>query len=333
VNTAPSVTITSPASTALWSSGDTIVLAATSSDAEQGSLPDSGLAWQVYREDCVNPDFTGCSETALGAYGGANASFVAPDAAFPAYLRIVLTGTDNGDLVATNEVSIYPLTADVTLASVPPGLALSFDGGAASVAQSAHTVIVNAGFLVAAPSPQMLGATQYQYQSWSDGGDASHVAHIGAAGTASLSASFAAPADIALIIDDGAAVVNTGQHHSWSITISNDGVNALAGVVVQSTASAGLDQLSWTCSASAGSSCASSGSGNIDESAQIASGGSVTYVIDAYVRTDAGATVTVAGSAQVPAGYLDASPANDSASDVDAVNFDLIFRDGFDASP
>ena len=330
-NTAPSVTIASPAPGTPWSSGETIVLGATSSDAEQGSLPDGELAWQVYREDCVNADFTGCTETPLATASGANAGFVAPDVAFPAYLRVVLTGTDDGGLSDAREVSIYPRTANVTLASNPVGLVLGFAGSPPVAAPHLHTVIVNAGFGVSAPSPQMAGATQYAYSAWSDGGAASHVAHAASAGAMTLSATFLPSADVALAIDDGATFVNTGQVHTWTLTLANQGVNALVGVAVQSGASGGLDAVHWTCSASAGSSCAAGGSGDIVDAANLATGGIATYEVTAYVRADAPASVAVSGTASVPAGHVDLSPANDSANDIDAVHFDLIFRNGFDA--
>jgi glucose/arabinose dehydrogenase len=332
-NTAPSVTITSPASNLPWSSGDSIALTATSNDAEQGSLPDSALAWQVYREDCTNPDFTGCTETSLGTFTGSSTGFVAPDAAFPAYLRIVLTGTDSGGLTATQSVSIYPLTASVTLASDPPGLLLSFAGGAPTNSQSAHTVIVNAGFAVAAPSPQIAGAMQVLFDTWSDGGAASHVAHATSGGALQLLASFVAPADLSLGIDDGATFVNTGQMHSWTIVVDNVGVNTVTGASVTSSASGGLDVIGWTCAPGDLSTCGASGNGEIADTATIASGEHVTYVVTAYVRTDAPDNVAVSASVLVPASYLDLSPSDDSASDADAVHFDLIFRDGFDATP
>ena len=146
-----------------------------------------------------------------------------------------------------------------------------------------------------------------------------------------LSATFLPSADVALAIDDGATFVNTGQVHTWTLTLANQGVNALVGVAVQSGASGGLDAVHWTCSASAGSSCAAGGSGDIVDAANLATGGIATYEVTGYVRADAPANVAVSGTASVPAGHVDLTPANDSANDIDAVHFDLIFRNGFDA--
>ena len=328
-NTAPSVTITSPAASLLWASGDAIALTATSSDAQQGTLPDAALAWQVFREDCTNDDFTGCSETLLGAFSGSSTQVVAPDASFPAYLRIVLTGTDNGGLTATAQVAIYPATAALTLASAPAGLALVFDGSSA-IAPHTHTVIVNAGFTVGAPTPQALSATWYDFVMWSDGGAATHVAHLASTAPATLTATFAAPADIAVALDDGLAVVNTGQTVTWTLGVDNPGANALAGVGIGASLPAGLLDAHWTCIASAGSTCAAGGSGAPLDSAYLASAGHLSYAIEATVADDAVGPLTVAASASVPAGYVNLSPGNDSASDTDAVFADVILRDGFE---
>jgi uncharacterized repeat protein (TIGR01451 family) len=149
-----------------------------------------------------------------------------------------------------------------------------------------------------------------------------------------LTASFVAPADLALAIDDGVTSVLTGHRHAWTITVTNAGTNALAGVAVQSVASTGLDDVAWSCSATAGSSCgAAGGSGAIADAADVASGGRVSYLVDAYVRPDAPPSVGVSAASQVPPGYANASPADDSASDIDAVQYDLVFRDGFDPAP
>ncbi|MEP7042572.1 MAG: PQQ-dependent sugar dehydrogenase [Dokdonella sp.] len=328
-NTAPSVTITSPTAGSTWSVGETIALTATSSDPEQGSLPDSALNWQIYQEDCANADFTNCIETALGSSSGSSSSFVAPDTSFPAYLRILLTGTDDGDLTATQELSIYPATAAVALETAPSGLSLGFDGTTLPTPQS-HTVILNQSFEVSAAATQSLAGTQYQFADWSDAGDATHTVHIATSGTTTLTATYAATADIAVGIDDGLGTIGTGQRVTWTLSVENAGVNGLAGVLVHAGLPNTLTNVQWTCTATGASSCSASGSGAPDDSATLASGGQVTYLISATVAANAGGSITVSASATIPGGYVNQSPANDSASDTDAVSSDLIFRDGFE---
>ncbi|MGA9829000.1 MAG: PQQ-dependent sugar dehydrogenase [Rhodanobacteraceae bacterium] len=332
-NTAPTVTITAPVEGTTWIADEGAALTATSFDAEQGTLPDSALVWQIFEEDCVNPDFTGCTETQIDTETGSNTGFVAPDARFPAYLRIVLTGTDNGDLTGTAEVAIYPETVDVTIASDPRGLLLGYRGDPPTAAPFTRTEIVDAGFAVDAPSPQLLDATTYLFQAWSDGGAQNHVAHVATAGSATLTASYAAPADIAVSLDDGLDTLLRGQTVIWTLQISNHGVNALSGVAVDAVLPADLVGAHWTCSASAGSSCTASGSGAPTDDADLAVGGEVVYSITATLGAQAAGDLTVSASATIPAGYLNLSPNDDSASDTDSVDTDTIFRNGFEPLP
>jgi uncharacterized repeat protein (TIGR01451 family) len=329
-NNAPTVSIVSPAPDFLWSSGELFTLSGTSSDAEQGTLPDSAMHWQVYLESCENPDFTDCSESLVDEYTGATATAATPQTSFPAYLRIVLTGVDEGGLGDTKEVAIYPATAEVTLQTVPAGLSLHFNG-VQDTAPFTRTAIVNASFAVFAPSPQAGGDRLYVFESWSDGGEAGHIVQIPDPGPATLTATFFAPADIALGIDDGLAQVTRGQTVTWTLVVNNPGLNNLAGVLIEASLPAALHDVQWTCTAGeAGSSCSANGSGALSDTAAVWSGGSVTYLITGIVGEEASGSIVVGASATIPPDYVNQSPDNDSASDSDLVETDLIFADGFD---
>lgn len=332
VNNAPTVTILTPASGFLWSAGETVNVTASSSDPEQGTLPDASLAWQVFREDCTNPDFTGCTETMIDTFTGASNAFTAPDAAFPAYLRIVLTGTDNGGLTGSDEVDIYPATADLTLMTDPAGLMVGFGGTTPAPAPVSETVIVNASVEVDAPTPQTSGGTEYEFASWSDGGEASHVVHVPAPGTAALTASFLAPADIALALDDGMSTVMPGETVVWTLTVDDAGVNDVSGIAVTTAFPAALTNVSWICIATPGSGCGAGGGGAPSDTANLQAGGHATYTITATVAASATGSVTVDADAALPAGYLNLSPNDDRASDTDTIDNDRIFADGFESS-
>ena len=329
-NHAPTVAIAGPSPDLLWSAGETIALDASSSDAEQGSLPDDALAWTIYREDCANEDFTDCTESVLATAIGASSSFATPDAAFPMYLRIVLDGTDDGGLSDEDEIALYPATADLTLATDPAGLSIGF-GDDPAPAPRTRTVIVDASVDVVAPLEQVVGTTQYVFQSWSDGGEAEHVVHVPAAGAATLTATFARPADIAVSLDDGVTEVSPGQAVTWSLHVANRGPNALAGLPIVADLPPTLTGVTWTCSGSAGAACAPGGSGALDTTADIEVGGFVDYAIHATVDASASGSVTIAASAVVPSDFLNTTPADDSASDTDVIFADVIFEDGFDA--
>jgi len=336
VNTAPTVTILSPAPDLLWSVGELLTLTATSIDTEQGTLPDDAMHWQEYQEICNNPDFTDCTEFLVSETTGANAVAGTPNSRFPTYLRIVLTGVDNGGLSDTKEVLIYPATLDVTFDSVPTDMLLHFDG-TPTPTPFTRTVIANEDVVVFAPSPESpLGGSDrlYVFDNWSDGGDAGHVAHFTGTGPATLTATYFAPADIGVSIDDGLANVLTGQTVTWTLTVGNPGINALSGVAVQATWPASLQNVQWTCVPNeAGSSCAASGSGTLNDSAAIWFGGHVTYQITGTIDLEATGSVTLNAVATIPSGYVNMSPGDDSASDTDTIVADFIFADGFDAIP
>jgi len=201
VNSAPSVTILSPLPGDQWALGDTVSLQASSSDAEQGTLPDASLGWQIFLETCANADYTDCSESSVTSVTGSNTQFQVPAAVFPAYLHIVLSGTDDGGLSATSDVDIYPFTSALTLTTNPAGLLVGFDGLPAQVGPLTGTYIRNATVSISAPLSQSAGAIDYLFANWSDGGAATHTVQLTAAGDTTLIASYAVAGD--LIFRDG----------------------------------------------------------------------------------------------------------------------------------
>jgi uncharacterized repeat protein (TIGR01451 family) len=139
------------------------------------------------------------------------------------------------------------------------------------------------------------------------------------------------PADVSVTVTDGLSTVQPGQSVRWTLTVSNTGINGLAGVLVTTALSSNLSQITWTCRATTGSQCTSNGFGALNDSIDIASRGSVSYRILANVDPDAAGSVSVSVSAATPAGYVDLTPDNNRATDTDSVfDEELIFSDGFD---
>jgi uncharacterized repeat protein (TIGR01451 family) len=139
------------------------------------------------------------------------------------------------------------------------------------------------------------------------------------------------PADVSVTVTDGLSTVQPGQSVRWTLTVSNTGINGLAGVLVTTALSSNLSQITWTCRATTGSQCTSNGFGALNDSIDIASRGSVSYRILANVAPDAAGSVSVSVSAATPAGYVDLTPDNNRATDTDSVfDEELIFSDGFD---
>ena len=139
------------------------------------------------------------------------------------------------------------------------------------------------------------------------------------------------PADVSVTLSDGLSTVTAGQSVRYTLTVNNVGINGLAGVLVTTALSENLSQVTWTCRATTGSQCTSNGFGELTDSIDIASRGSVSYRIDAVVSPAASGSVSVSVSAATPSGYVDLTPDNNRATDTDTVfDEELIFADGFE---
>jgi hypothetical protein len=89
------------------------------------------------------------------------------------WYRIRLTVRDSGGLTQTVERDVRPRTVQITLASNPSGRGLTLDGQPVT-APTTVTGVVGIIRTIGAPSPQSAGGTTYTFQSWSDGGSATH---------------------------------------------------------------------------------------------------------------------------------------------------------------
>ena len=98
--------------------------------------------------------------------------------------------------------------------------------------------------------------------------------------------------------------------------MTNKGPDAVTGATLTDTAPAGLTFGNWTCVATAGSSCASGGTGNLSTAVSLLAGGTATFSVPATVAGNAPASVANTAIATVPSGVTDPVPANNSATDV-----------------
>jgi glucose/arabinose dehydrogenase len=169
-NTPPSAQITTPTSSDTWGVGDLVQFSGSATDSQQPTLPDSAFDWRIVINHCPS----NCHQHTMQTFADTpGASFNAPDHEYPSSLTIELTATDAGGLTDTESITINPRTVQLTLNSNPTGLRLGFFNDQ-TTAPFTRTVIEDSLNSVSAPSPQTLGAEAYQFQSWSDGGAASH---------------------------------------------------------------------------------------------------------------------------------------------------------------
>src|SRR5262249_38298462 len=108
--------------------------------------------------------------------GARSGSFTIPrtgETSANVWYRISLTITDSGGLKATTFRDVRPQTATLTLAASTPGLHLTLDGQPVTAPYS-FTGVVGMLRTIGAPAPQTLDGRTYRFQSWSDGGTATH---------------------------------------------------------------------------------------------------------------------------------------------------------------
>jgi glucose/arabinose dehydrogenase len=171
-NTRPTATIELPTPGTTYRVGQVFTFRGSATDPQQGKLPDSALSWQLLVFHCVTP--TDCHSHDAGTWPGvASGTFAAPDHAYPSYLELRLTATDAGGLTDTQTVRLDPRTVQLTLSSSPGGLTLGLNDELTTTSFT-RTVIEGSTNSLKAPSPQNRNKGTWQFQSWSDGGAASH---------------------------------------------------------------------------------------------------------------------------------------------------------------
>ncbi len=221
-NLPPVASILAPVPGTTYRAGNTIQFSGTGSDPETGLLDASAMTWRVefQHHEHNHPFLTELS----GVSGG---SFVIPavgETSDDVWYRIYLTVTDPVGLKHTTFRDIFPVKAQVTLATVPPGLQLTLDGtpvtgpfgfvGVAGVLRE-----ISAGH-------QVLGGVTYEFSGWSDGGNATHVIRTPPAAT-TLTANFRvvenAIDDAAFISESHEPLMVAGQSYNVRVTMKNVG--------------------------------------------------------------------------------------------------------------
>ncbi|MGB8860273.1 MAG: hypothetical protein WCC60_13490, partial [Ilumatobacteraceae bacterium] len=128
-------------------------------------------------------------------------------------------------------------------------------------------------------------------------------------------------ADLSITKTDGVATVNQGGTLTYTIVVNNAGPSAVVGATVSDPLPAALSGATWTCSASAGSVCPANGSGNINASVSLPSGGTATFTLTATVSGSGSITNTATVTAPVgvndPAGNNAATDITTAASTAD----------------
>jgi hypothetical protein len=151
--------------------GDTIALSGSGTDKEDGTLPSSAFTWSVvfHHDTHTHPFISDVS-------GVKSSTFTIPtrgETATNVWYRIYLTVRDSSGATDTDYIDIKPRTVRLRIRTSPGGGQISLDGVPATGLISVNTV---AGIVreVGALTPQTINGVAYVFDSWSDGGAATH---------------------------------------------------------------------------------------------------------------------------------------------------------------
>jgi uncharacterized repeat protein (TIGR01451 family) len=126
-------------------------------------------------------------------------------------------------------------------------------------------------------------------------------------------------ANLSITKTDGQTTEVPGTSVTYTIVASNAGPSAVTGAVVADTVPGTITGGTWTCVGAGGGSCAASGSGNINQTVNLPVGATVTYTLTGTISASATGSLSNTATVTVPGGVTDPSPANNSATDTDAL--------------
>jgi len=110
-----------------------------------------------------------------------------------------------------------------------------------------------------------------------------------------------------------------GSVVTYAIVVTNNGPSAVVGATVTDVVPATLTGVTWTCVASAGSSCPATGTGNINASVSLLAGGTATFTLTGTLSASATGTLSNTATVAPPPGTVDPVSGNDSATDSDPI--------------
>lgn len=247
VGTPPVARIATPTASTTYKVGDVVSFSGSASDAEDGTVPASGLSWQVIIHHCPGGV---CHSHPFLSQSGASGSFTVPDHGDESHFELVLTATDSSGMKGTASVSLQPQTIQLTLATNPPGLQVVY-GGTSYTAPRTFTAIIGSVHTITAPSPQSLSGTSYTWNSWSDGGAAQHTITAGSS-NATITATFSsAPTTLAAPSALTASAGGSTKNPSISVRWADNSTNEAKFVIERSTSSSFVGVVTFSAAANA----------------------------------------------------------------------------------
>ena len=122
-------------------------------------------------------------------------------------------------------------------------------------------------------------------------------------------------ADLTITKTDNVTGTVPGGLLLYTLVVTNQGPSAVTGARVVDPVPAGLTGVTWTCTASPGSSCPAAGSGGIDVTVDLLAGGTATFTILATVDPSATGTLVNQATVTSPPGTVDPDGSNNTTTD------------------
>lgn len=166
-NSAPTAGIKTPVDGTLYVAGTVIQFSGTGTDPEDGLLPPEAFHWQIdFHHETHKHD-----EPPI--QGVTSGEFFIPDegeTSDDVWYTMLLTVTDSEGSTGKDSVKIIPRKSAIAVTTEPPGLEVLIDGqphltpaGIISVEGMKRSFSVE--------SPQIADGVEYEFESWSNGGD------------------------------------------------------------------------------------------------------------------------------------------------------------------
>ena len=124
-----------------------------------------------------------------------------------------------------------------------------------------------------------------------------------------------AETDVSVVKTHIGGEIVAGSEIAYSIVVSNAGPSTARKVKVTDTLSADLLDATWTCTASAGSSCPASGSGSIDAEVTVKPDSPMTFTLKATVRPDMVGELANTATVTFGPGTKDLNAGNNTSTD------------------
>ena len=106
---------------------------------------------------------------------------------------------------------------------------------------------------------------------------------------------------------------------SYTITVTNTGLENVNGAVVTDTFPAQVQNVTYTATGNGGATGFSAASGNISQSLTLPPNSSVAYKATGFISGNSGNVISNTANLSVPAGVSDPNTANNTATDKDTI--------------